>query len=295
MLIMSFLPLNALAAFKMTCKILGDIVFQFCQIEFQGITPPCEESMEILLASNRLGYLYRLYDFRYNNVISKWEYGTYKQHLGITDDFLVWIHGDRFTLEFGQVYLRYLIHQEAGPPLPIRLCNFTNVLTYDPTLPYQSKLIAAELSNLSEKLQLSLVSEFPPSKFDLEALLHHRVPLSIMMCFGGRVVHEKLFSPQFTTDHMYIRSLLPFFEWHGLALPEPFFIIQDRTCHQPVDDEKCTSMAKAFKCSSYREWKDIVGEEIYPPETYAKIHRKIRELDIERKIRDRSPARIKQT
>jgi len=296
MLIMSFLPLNALAAFKMACKAVKHVVLQYCQIEFQGIAPPCKETMETLLARDRLGYLYRLYDFYYNNVISKWEYGTYKQHLGITDDFLVWIHGDRFTLESGQGYLRYLIHQEAGPPLPIRLCNFTTALNIVPTLPYRSKLIVSELSNLSEKLQLSLVDEFPPSKFDLESLLHHRIPLSVMTRFGGHVVHEKIFSPQFTTDHLYLRSLLPFFEWNGIALPEPFFIIQDRTPQQPTDDEKCTSLAKAFKsCSSYREWTDIVSEGAFDLPTYAKIRQKIRELDIECKIRDRSPVRIKQT
>lgn len=309
--ITSYVPISSIRSFKLVCKIFSVAVLEhykeICSNLVKG-APNCSNPIE---SDEVLDCMYQLYDIHFHGIITAYMYDAYKARLGLNDIYLFRFYGDRFMAHPQNVPLyqfprsarfRYVQLGEdevLTRVFPISLCNF-NVLQRTNPQEFNEKDVLLGLRNISENLQCKLVEEMPARTFDIETLLQHRISLPVMRSFGYRVGRSRHLSDSFSSDHMYLRTLIPFFAVYGLNLYPLFFLMQ-RSLSRPVfgrpynlDPEACTSIAMAIHQLGFKE----SYKHHFAKEDRKKIKARIEELEREysskltnAKKRDASPER----
>lgn len=185
------------------------------------------------LYSPSLTALYRLYNFYFHKLITLEEYDRYKNSIGFSDQYLHRYYGDRFMAAV-DAPAEYERNESVGP---VRLFNFSLAVKVNRRVCYDCPDIIEDLKFLSERLQVTLVKEIEKANFCLEELISSKVPLEVLRCLRSNV-HEKYGSwgplpTDFYVDHMYLRTVIPFFTETERWQPSLFRLLQHCTGRTP--------------------------------------------------------------
>jgi len=259
--ILSYVPLSSIPNVKLICKQFHALVGQFFRIFCSEMVRVSPKVSMVIDNDDTLDCMYRLYDIYFHGIITVDMYCNYKSQLGLTDACLWWYCCEPF-MAFPDSMDGTLpsVYEFRPPPVNVsdaqmvkaRLCNFSVCQQVRPR-PFIEEDVLKGLRNISEGLQCKLIKEFPVKcKFGLETLLENYTPLSVMQCFGERVYKEGHYFRPLKTDHMYLRSLIPFFVEHQHRLIYLFYLMT-RTFPEPsfgcaytLDLQAITSIAMAL-------------------------------------------------
>lgn len=259
--IFSFIPLSFIPDVKLVCKYFHALVSQFFQNLCSQMVRSSPKVSMIIDNDETLDCMYRLYDVYFHGIITVDMYCNYKRQLGLTDACLWWYCCDAFMGFPDSLCGTHPSVLEFRPPpvevsdaqmIKARLCNFSACQQVRPR-PFLEEDVLKGLRNISERLQCKLIKEIPVKcKFRLVTLLENYTPLSVMQCFGMRVYKEGDYCRPLKTDHMYLRSLIPFFVQHQHRLIYLFYLMT-RTFPETsfgyaytLDPEAITSIAMAL-------------------------------------------------
>lgn len=256
--ILSYVPLSSIPNVNLICKQFHALVGQFFRIFCSEMVRVSPKVSMVIDNDDTLDCMYRLYDIYFHGIITVDMYCNYKSQLGLTDACLWWYCCEPF-MAFPDSTDNTLpsVYEFRPPPVDVsdaqmvkaRLCNFSVCQQVRPR-PFIEEDVLKGLRNISEGLQCKLIKEFPVKcKFRLEILLENYTPLSVMQCFGERVYKEGHYFRPLKTDHMYLRSLIPFFVQHQYRLPHLFYLMMTTFPDPPyvhayeLDPEEITSVA----------------------------------------------------
>jgi hypothetical protein len=245
--IIASIPLRFVVGLRFVCKQFNFLMSTYMEYVCSDMVQCSPKQQPLIDSTEDQNCLFRLYDLYFHKLIDIYGYDKYKTRLGFTDDYLQQFYGDTFRA-FGSNLPRIppykKIYKETGgyyeeSAFSISLVNFIGLFTVNSRYYFECRPILRGLSVMSNKLQYELVRHFPGGMFCTRHIFKFKLSVEVMISLGDKVTDNTMWINSVPAEdcHLYLRSLIPFYDIHGAQLL-PLFLAMGQHMFGPWFCEK---------------------------------------------------------